>query len=521
MKTDTSLMIALLLPFAVLLGCGGGESGSDDESAATTESSEVTVTMCEHDMSEARCPFCNPELVESMGACAGHGGIPEAYCYQCTPALIPAFKAVGDWCAGHDRPESQCYICNPELDPARKSGDAPPDPGATLLEGVTDPPASSGAFASRTERPPVVHCSTQGLLVRLESTDVVRQAGLELATADVRPISKTIECNAEIAYDGLRHAQLASLVPGIVSEVLHDLGDPVAAGEALLTITSPHLGAAKAAYLQAGAKVQLWERNHAREADLFERGVSTEKDLLEAESHLAESRIALSETEQTLLVLGLTSTEIEAVRRNEDTTGRYVVTAPFDAIVVDRLATIGEVVDGSKTLMSIADVSSMWALIDVYESDLRDVRVGQPVVLSVEGLPGEPVAGRITWVSSRVDPRTRTLRARAELANSAGILRANMFARASIAVRKSTPSLVVPAAAVQWEGCCNVVFVRRSEAVFEPRKVHLGISTGRLYEVLAGLQTGEEIVTEGSFLLKTEILKGSIGAGCCEVDPGA
>jgi cobalt-zinc-cadmium efflux system membrane fusion protein len=95
-----------------------------------------------------------------------------------------------------------------------------------------------------------------------------------------------------------------------------------------------------------------------------------------------------------------------------------------------------------------------------------------------------------------------------------------MFAEARISVRDRQPALVVPTASVQWEGCCNVVFVKRSETVYEPRKVHLGVGTGTVYEVLSGVGQGEEVVTQGSFLLKTEILKGSIGAGCCETHPG-
>ena len=78
----------------------------------------------------------------------------------------------------------------------------------------------------------------------------------------------------------------------------------------------------------------------------------------------------------------------------------------------------------------------------------------------------------------------------------------------------------MPVDAVQWEGCCNVVFVKQSETLYEPRKVLLGVNTGTAYEVLDGLTGGEEVVTQGSFLLKTELLKGSIGAGCCEVNPG-
>ena len=181
---------------------------------------------------------------------------------------------------------------------------------------------------------------------------------------------------------------------------------------------------------------------------------------------------------------------------------------------------MGEVVEPSKNLFSVADVSRMWALLDVYESDAREIRVGQPVVLRVEGLTGASYGAHITWVSSRVDPDSRTLPARAELDNPDGELRANMFARAIISVREQQDALVVPKDAVQWEGCCNVVFVRQSDTVYQPRKVRLGIDTGRVYEVLSGVSQGEAVVTQGSFLLKTEIMKGSIGAGCCEVQAG-
>ncbi len=503
----------LLVAMAVLvaIGCGKGGSSKDEHSET------VAADFCEeHQIAEAQCPFCNPGLIESLGHCNGHG-VPEAFCYKCNPALIPAFKAVGDWCAGHDRPESQCYICNPELEPGRKESSE----GTTQSDGSPTVNAARMGSVSRTQQAPSVYCSTQELIVRFDSPDIAESAGFQFANVESRPVTKTVECNAEVAYDGNRYAQLAAQVPGIVAEVHRDLGDHVEPGEALATITSSHLGAAKASYLQALTAVALWERNHAREADLLDRGVSTEKDLLEAETRLAESRIGLSQAEQVLVSFGLATKQIEDVRRTGDTSALYVVTASFAGLVVDRHAAIGEVVDPSKPLFSVADVSNMWALIDVYEMDLRHTQVGQPVVLQVDGLPGESFGGHITWVRSQLHAHTRTLRARAELDNNRGLLRAHMFAQARITVRDHQQSLVVPQASVQWEGCCNVVFVKKSATVYEPRKVHLGIGTGTVYEVLSGVSEGEEVVTQGSFLLKTEILKGSIGAGCCEVDPGA
>jgi cobalt-zinc-cadmium efflux system membrane fusion protein len=536
-KTLSRIGLAALLAWG-LTACAGEETDT-----AQIAEKRAADTCVEHQIAKSRCPFCNPSLIEELGPCVEHG-VPEALCYQCHPELNAAFQAAGDWCAGHDRPESQCYICNPELDPALANTDLPQDgelpadggrPGwevTRLSETTPDadspgPPGTpSDSLLPATEIPrrlraPSVHCATEDLIVRLDSPEVARDAGLGYARAEERPVTRVLECNAVLAYDGDRYARLSSQVPGVVSAVHHDLGDRVERGEPLATVTSSRLGAAKAAYLEAAAGVSLWERNHARETDLLERGVSTERDLLEAEAGLTESRIALSSAKQTLLSLGLSEREVETLAKTGDTSTRYVLDAPFAGVVVERPAASGEVVDPSRTLFAVADVSTMWALLDVYESDAREVGVGQPVVLRVEGLRGEAFAGEITWVSAEVDRRTRTLRARAEIANPQGALKANMFAEAEVAVRDRHPAVVVPEEAVQWEGCCNVVFIRRSDQLYEPRKVRLGSFTGAVYEVLSGLEAGEVVVTRGSFLLKTEILKGNIGAGCCEVRPGA
>jgi len=507
---NTMLKITALLGVLLLVGCGrqdtavdehaGHDHGPEGHGAPAVAGADSADWCTEHAIAESACPFCNADLVESLGWCAGHD-IAEALCWQCNPALIPAYQAVGDWCAGHNLPESRCLQCNPEL--------------------ANVPTASDTASPlPRKQRAPSITCTKQQLTVTFERPEIATEAGLEYATARVEAVSRTLECNAELAYDGNRHARLAPQVSGIVSSVDKDLGQRVEPGDVLATIVSPAFGAAKAAYLRADAVVALWEKNHAREADLLARGVSTEKDLVEADTHLAESRITLSRAEQELISLGLSSAQITRVKKTGDTTARYQVTAPFAGVVVERHAVQGEVCDPSQPLFAIADVARMWALLDVYESEAREIQAGQPVMLQVEGLTGIPFAGTITWVSSQLDPRTRTLRARAELDNSEGLLRANMFARATVTVREQMPTVVVPREAVQWEGCCNVVFVKTSETTFVPRKVHLGPATGTVFEVMQGLKGGETVVTQGSFLLKTEILKGNIGAGCCEAQPG-
>jgi cobalt-zinc-cadmium efflux system membrane fusion protein len=520
--TNYLLLIAVVMAAAVV-GCGDESSNessnesSDDSALATASQTTVpaaapaqsTEDWCaEHAIAESACPFCNPGLIEEKGWCAGHD-VAEALCWICQPEVIAAYKAVGDWCGGHGLPESRCLDCNPSLATT----------AAELEKGA--PIIGDDSAQPRYRRAPSVTCTTELLTVTFEREAVAQEAGLEFATATVQALSQSLECNAVLAYDGNRYARLAPQVGGLVQGVEKDLGDQVAPGDVLAVIVSPDFGAAKAAYLQAAAAEALWARNHTREKDLLARGVSTERDFLEAETRLAESRIAKSRAEQELMGLGLSQRQTDEVGRTADTSNEYRVTAPFAGVVVERQATVGELSNPGTPLFAVADVSHMWAQLDIYEIDIPHVRSGQSVVLHVAGMPGEAVAGRISWVGSQLDSRTRTLPARAVLDNPEGRLKANMFARAVVTVRDAQPAVVVPRAAVQWEGCCNVVFVQDSATTYHPVKVHLGPAAGTLVEVRRGLSGGETIVTQGSFLLKTEILKGSIGAGCCEVQPGS
>ena len=467
---------------------------------------------CSHQLSRDDCPFCNPGIVEAKGQCIEHG-VPEALCTKCNPTLIAAFKLAGDWCAGHSVPESQCTICNPGLLASRESA-AVSDPAPSSVELVRLPELP------RNQRPPAVTCQTNTVKVQFRSPSIARAAGLEYARVERRDVTQTILCNAEIAYDSNRYAHLASRAAGVIRSVNKDLGQAVTTGDILAIVDSADLGTAKAEYLQALASLDLWERNYALEKRLLDSKVATERDVLEADTRLAESRITLSRASQRLRNLGLTDAQLEDVAKKKDASSLLPLLAPFSGVVVDRSAVVGEVVDTQRSLLSVADTSKMWAMLDIYESDVQKISIGQSVVFAAEGLPDEQRGGHVAWISSHVDRRTRTLKVRAEISNQDGLLRSGMFGKAIITVRKNEAALVIPKDAVQWEGCCNVVFVKRSETSFEPHKVKLGYETNRFFVVEQGVDKGETIVTTGSFLLKTEMLKGSIGAGCCEVDPG-
>jgi cobalt-zinc-cadmium efflux system membrane fusion protein len=467
----------------------------------------AAAALCPHDIKAARCPFCDPTLMESLGWCGGHD-VPEAICTRCSPSIIPAFKALGDWCAEHGLPESQCALCGGGATPA----------GSPEAVAAAPVPADE---VMRSQRKPASICATAQSTVQLQSPDIARRAGLRVEPLETRTIDETVVCNAAVAFDGDRYAHLASRAGGVISEVRADLGDELDKGDILAVVDSSELGPAKAAFLQAGSLVALWEKNHQREQALLDRNVATEKDVLEAETRLVESRVQRSSAEQRLRNLGLSDEDIAAIGADRDTSSYLPLRAPFAGVVVERHAVPGEVISTSTPLFAIADTRRMWVMLDVYESDVARLRPGQPVRISIDSLTAQTFDGNLTWISSHVDPRTRTIRARAEVDNPDGLLRANMFGRAEITVRTIEDALLVPESAVQWEGCCNVVFVRKTDSVYQPYPVTLGYKHGGFYVVEDGLPAGQPVVTQGSFLLKTEILKGNIGAGCCEVDPGA
>ncbi len=264
---------------------------------------------------------------------------------------------------------------------------------------------------------------------------------------------------------------------------------------------------------------------HAAEAEFLATretvSFEIEREHLAAETDVKVARITLDAARRQLHIVGLSAEQIDALGRQPDQElSHFEIRSPIAGQIVQYHAVVGESVTESDALFSVADVSRMWLMLAVPQRDLVMLRVGLPISFGVDGLTGHSVAGKIDWISTEVDARARTVKARATLANEDGMLRANMFGRARIIVHDKDEVLTVPEAAIQTDGCCQLVFVRMADDLFQPRKITPGTRAGGHVEIMKGLAAGEPVVTTGSFLMKTEILKRNIGAGCCEVDPG-
>ena len=192
------------------------------------------------------------------------------------------------------------------------------------------------------------------------------------------------------------------------------------------------------------------------------------------------------------------------------------VRAPFGGEVVERSAVRGALVESGKALFTLADRSMMWAMLNIPEAALGQVNEGQDVELRFESLPGKVFQGTLTWIGAEVDAKSRMARARAEVANPDGILRAKMFAQARILKQKTDGALLLPRDAIQQIEGKSFVFVKTGDDLFDARVVRLGAKFDGKVEIVEGLKAQERVAVEHAFLLKSAFLISRLGAGCAD-----
>jgi len=367
-------------------------------------------------------------------------------------------------CTEHGVPEAQCGICKPQLAGTLKPGES--------------------------------------AKVRLAANDSAAIAGVETAPPTVGTISDAVECYAELAFNQNKLAQIAAPVGGIVQEVSADLGSKVEEKQPVAKIWS-------ASIAEAVAKAVLSHQTLDRERKLRADRVSSEKDLQQAE---AEHRTAC----QQLRTLGFTEEQIDALSAKPHEQVLMEVRAPFAGEIVERTAVRGALVEAGKPLFTVADRSVMWAMLNIAESALGRVNVGQTVELRLESLPGRTFTGKLTWIAAEVDDKSRMARARAEVANPDGLLKARMFAQARILTRSAEGALLLPSSAIQRIEGRSFVFVKVADDLFDARAVRLGAKFDGKVEIAEGLQPQELVVVNHGFPLKSAFLISRLGAGCAD-----
>ena len=307
-----------------------------------------------------------------------------------------------------------------------------------------------------------------------------------------------------------RETPVMSLVGGIVRSVGPELGQSVHKGQTVAVVSSNDLADAQSKYLAAVAELEEHHKHHARTEKLVEIGAASREELELATSKLKAAESELANLRQRLLLLGLSSQRVSALLSISQVSSEVSLPAPASGTVTSRTVNSGEVIEANKELLRVTDLSSVWVVGQVYEKDLGKIHIGSGASITTDAYPGRVFRGQVSYVDPKVDLQTRTAQARIELANPGQQLKIGMYVNVAFAALAGAGSTVpvVPVAAVQNIGNRQVVFVVTSDpGVFAMRPVRLGPESNGYYPVLEGLNVGDRIVTEGSFMLRAEWLK--------------
>lgn len=348
-------------------------------------------------------------------------------------------------------------------------------------------------------------------VVRLPEDELL-DAGIEIAEAKGGVIERVLMVAGEVVLNADRVAHMVPRVAGIVRQVTTRLGDRVKESEVMAVLESRELAEAKSDDIAAEERLTLARANFTRAEQLKARGISSEEDYLTAKQQLAEAQIEHRKTEARLHAFGLSQEQVENVSREPDTQfSIYELRAPFDGTVIDRHMTLGELVGNTSDVFLLADLSTVWVNLTVYQKDLASVRIGQSVMIAIgHGVPD--ACGTIEYVSPVVQEATRTATARVVLANPEGHWRPGLFVAGSVQTETFDVPVLVPKTALQTINGKTCVFVATDDG-FEPREVTVGRSDSRNVEITRGLKPGERYVSVNAFTLKSELGKAGFEAG--------
>lgn len=318
--------------------------------------------------------------------------------------------------------------------------------------------------------------------------DRIQLIGLRTARVARRPLGGDFELVGFVTPDESRIRRIQLRVSGWVQELhVSRTGDRVSAGQPLLSIYSPEL-------------------YQSEQEFLIEQGLGDE----------GAAPVAPGTGRDRLRLLGVPDEEIDRLVRERTPSTVLTLRAPFTGTVLERGVSQGQYVGAQTPLFTVADLSRLWVLADLYEMDFTRVKKGDPVRFTVDALPGRSFAGRVEFIYPTVSEQTRTLKLRVTVDNADGALRPGMYGQVNVDGREA-PQLAVPAEAVIHTGEHNYVFLVHEGGRFEPRIVHVGNGDGDWVRVLRGLAEGDTVAASGSFLIDSEsrlraALSGSAGA---------
>lgn len=346
---------------------------------------------------------------------------------------------------------------------------------------------------------------------------------LKKASVSKRRVEAPIALTGEVRFDERHVTHVSPRIEGAVRKVHASLGERVRRGEAIVELESVQLGEAESEFLAAQASLRLARTSFERQEQLRNEKISSEKEYLVARQEHEAAQIRARSAQEKLARLGVSPGDVErlasAGRSSGD--GALVVRAPADGIVLEMHAVPGELVKPEASIVTVGDVSSVWVWADLHEDQLGrvlDVQRGGKLraEIAVKAFPDATFPGTVDFVGPTMDERSRTVKVRVAAPNPDAKLRAGMFATVRLFLPGQEEALAVPSAAVLSDEGRSFVFVHHHGDYWIRRPVEPGRKWMGWVEVKGGLGGGETLAVDGAFLLKSDVLRSKMGAGCAD-----
>jgi len=321
----------------------------------------------------------------------------------------------------------------------------------------------------------------------------------------IEPVSfrPVVEATGNVAFNGDRSTQVLSLVSGPATRVVVNPGAVVTRGQPLAYVSSPDFATAVADYRKAQTGFRNAKRIADRDSALFKNDALARADLEQAQADLAAAEADLEAAIQNMRALGVEESQIQAIQQGRSAPIEAIIRAPISGTVVEKLISDGQLLAaGTTPCFTIADLSTMWVMANVFASDLADVANGQPVDV-ITDIAQKPLPGRVDYVAALADPGTKAVSVRIVVPNVNHLLRRDMFVRVQIKSGHEHRGILVPVASVlRDDQNLPYVFVSVGTTGFARRRVNLGTRVGDKYEVTSGLSAGDQVVADGALFLQ-------------------
>jgi membrane fusion protein, heavy metal efflux system len=355
------------------------------------------------------------------------------------------------------------------------------------------------------------------------SPAALANTGVETSQIHMASVPSRFRVTGQIALNEERTAHVGTYVDGRVTDLSAQVGDYVRKGQVLARMHSHAVHETRGALDSAREEVARQKQAVEYRKRMLERmqrllalkSASSQEveraqtELTSAETDLRNAQINVTKEGAHLSdILRMPEAELASITEE---TERPPLVAPISGQVIDRKITVGTVLEPGQEAFTISDLASLWMNAAVNEADLAKVRIGLPVTVRTQAYPDQAFLGRITYIGAELDTQTRTLPARVLISNHEKKLHPGMFAEAEIEQRSSRQTLFIPEEALQDLNGGTVVFRRKDSGTFEPQPVRVATRGHGQAEVSAGLKDGDVIVTRGSFVVKSELLKSRIG----------